>query len=129
LPSEQLGGAEVSREDNSLCTTFPTARWLFQPAAFDDIVAVLSEALGQEWEVERETDCQGEVSIILLPTIDDGTKPAFILFEKSGRTRVGTIMADKWQCDRGFESFGQGVDAVVAQARASASRRRVREVH
>jgi hypothetical protein len=115
LPKEAVPMAHV---DDNLTKIFPAARWLFDPAAPSDVVAVVSKALGPDWAVEREIDCDGEVSIVALPTMDDAPTPAFILYEKGGRTRVATIRDDEWKCDHGFNSFRQGVGALIAEAMA-----------
>jgi hypothetical protein len=104
--------------DDGLTKAFSATPWLLQPTEQGDMVAVLSAALGSDWVVERETDSEGEVSIIALPTEELNGTPAFILYEKDGKARVATIRGDEWECDHGFNGFRQGVDAIIAEARA-----------
>jgi hypothetical protein len=73
---------------------------------------VLSATLGPTWGVYRETDCEGEVSIIVLPVADDA-KPAFLLYEKGGVARVATVAGDDWEGDQGYPSFHDAVAAII----------------
>jgi hypothetical protein len=107
--------------NQGLINIFPAAPWLLLPATAGEVVSVLSTALGADWAVERETDCEGEVSIIALPAGDVGRLPAFILYEKNGQTRIATVRSDEWERDRGFASFRQAVDALIVEARASSN--------
>jgi hypothetical protein len=100
---------------DGLTKAFAAVPWLFEPAAFGEVVAVLSEALGPDWTVGRETDCEGDVSIIALSTLDAEGMPAFILYEKDGKTHVATVKDDEWECDRRFDSFRQAIDAFIAE--------------
>jgi hypothetical protein len=104
---------------DGLTKAFPTTPWLFQPAT-PDVVAVLSEALGTDWAVERETDCEGEVSIIALSTIAVEGAPSLILFENDGQTCVATMNGDDLGWKRRFSGFQQAIDAFIAAARAAA---------
>jgi hypothetical protein len=82
------------------------------------VVAVLKEALGGSWVVERETDCTGEVSIIAFPVGENEGTPSFILFESEGRARLATISSDEWNGDRAFDSFPEAVSAFITEALA-----------
>jgi hypothetical protein len=103
---------------DGLTKAFPTTPWLFQPAT-PDVVAVLSEALGADWAVERETDCEGEVSIIALSTIAVEGAPSLILFENDGQACVATMNGDDLGWKRRFSSFQQAIDAFIAAAQAA----------
>jgi hypothetical protein len=41
----------------------------------------------------ERTDCEGEVSIVVLPLSDDAS-PAFVHYEKEGVARVATVAGD-----------------------------------
>jgi hypothetical protein len=80
-----------------------------------NVLEVLSEALGPTWTVHRETDCNGEISIIVLPAADDA-EPVFVLYEKDGLAHVATVCEDAWEGDRGFFSFQDAVAGIIAEA-------------
>jgi hypothetical protein len=107
--------------DDGLAKAFSAALWLLQPAELGDVIAVLSDALGADWVVERETDYTGEMSIIAFPASDQDARPTFVLYEADGQTHVATIRGDEWASDHGFNRFRQGVDAIIAAAKASPS--------
>jgi hypothetical protein len=107
---------------DGLIKAFANSPWMLLPARHKEVVSELAEALGPDWVVEREIDFEGEVSIIALPIIDAAPAPTFILYEKAGRAHVATIRFDRWENDRGYNSFQQATDAFVAEARASAMR-------
>jgi hypothetical protein len=98
--------------DTILSRTFPHASWLFASETPRDVIVALSEALGPMWGVYRETDCEGDVSIIVLP-LDDDAKPAFVLYERGGAARVATIAGDDWEGDRGYSGFQDAVAAII----------------
>lgn len=117
-----LKAVQITRViDSALAKVFPAAPWLTLPIAAGEVVAALSEALSPEWVVERETDYDGEVSIVAVPINDNEQTPAFMLYEKDGQARVAMIRCDEWEHDHGFTSFRQAMDAFVLEARASAS--------
>jgi hypothetical protein len=62
--------------------------------------------------VERETECQGEVSIIILPIADE-SKPAFVLYERRGMACVAAVAEDDWEGDQVYASFQDAVAAVI----------------
>ena len=101
-----------------LTKAFPAAPWLFQPAELGEVVAVLKDALGDDWVVERETDCAGEVSIIAFPVGEDEGTPSFILFESEGRARLAAVSSDTWKWHQAFASFPEAVSAFIAEALA-----------
>ncbi len=105
---------------DGLIKAFPNSPWMLQRTPRKEVVSMLSKALGSGWVVEREIDADGDVSIIALPFIDDEPTPTLILYEKAGRTHVATIRCDRWENDRGYNSFQQATDAFIAAARASA---------
>ena len=94
--------------------TFARASWLFESESPRDVIVRLSEALGPSWTVHRETDCEGEVSIIVLPLADD-VEPAFVLYEKEGVARVAAVAGDDWEGDQGFASFQQAVAGIITE--------------
>jgi hypothetical protein len=108
--------------DDGLTKAFSETPWLLKPAEHGDVLAVLSAALGSDWAVERETDSEGEISIIALPAEESNGTPTFVLYEKDGQARVATIRGDEWECDHGFNGFRQAVDAIIAEARALSGR-------
>jgi hypothetical protein len=101
---------------NTLAQAFKSISWLPRPAAPVDPVAELSTALGLGWNIARQTDYMGEVSIITLPTEDNDARATFVLYEKDGLVHVGTVRADKWENDRAFTTFGQAVAMIIAEA-------------
>ena len=101
--------------DASLAQAFPAAPWLFQPAG-PDAVAVLTSALGTEWAVERTTDCEGDISIIVFSTQESDDELSFILYENGGHVRLATMRADEWQFEQPFASFRHAVRALIATA-------------
>lgn len=101
--------------DNVLSKAFAHSPWLFAHDVPRDAIMVLSEALGPRWAVQRETDCDGEVSIIVLPIADEA-KPAFVLYEKEGVARVATVVGDDWEGDQGFANFPDAVATIIAAA-------------
>jgi len=102
----------------ALADAFPSAPWLFFPAELGEVIAVLKETLGDDWGVERAIDCEGEISIIALPVGGDEWAPSFILFEKEGRAHLAVISFDEWKWDQAFASFGEAVNAFIAEAQA-----------
>ena len=107
---------------DGLTKAFPDAARMLLPVPRQEVVAALSEALGPDWAVERETDYEGEVSIIALSTLDLERMPAVILYEKEGMAHVATMKCDEWENDLSFASFQQATDAFIAEARASSNR-------
>jgi hypothetical protein len=81
----------------------------------------LAGALGPIWSVHREADHEGEVSIVVLPA-DDDPGPAFILYEKDGLARVGTVSSDEWISDEGYFGIRAALEAIVAKAAAATAR-------
>lgn len=109
----------VTRSTNDpLTNTFSFVPWLFHSGQ-DDVIAMVSGALGPDWTVLRETDCEGDVSIIALPAEETGRTPSFILYEKDGQTHVASVRCDQWGLDLIFDSFSKAVDAFIAEALAS----------
>jgi hypothetical protein len=102
--------------DDGLAKAFPAAPWLFQPAPSDTLV-VLAKALGGDWDVMRETDCEGEVSIIALSAIEADWMPSLILYEKDGTRHVAMVRGDEWRGERSFRTLEQATDAFIAMAR------------
>jgi hypothetical protein len=90
-----------------------------QPGAarVGDIVVSLTAALGPTWSVQREIDCVGEVSIVVMPVSDHPAVPTFILYEVGGQAHVGTIRQDEWQADQGFDTVQQAaIVGIIAAA-------------
>lgn len=85
-------------------------------AASVDCLDDLSEQLGPNWEVKREIDYLGEISIIALPAPDIDVMPALILYEKDGQTHVATVRGADWETDRAFPSFREAMAAMTAEA-------------
>jgi hypothetical protein len=75
---------------------------------------LLSPILASTWEVVREIDPAGEVSIVVFSTADDLAMPTFILFEKGGQAVVATIRDDVWENEQGVASYRQAVSAILA---------------
>ncbi|HEY4041215.1 MAG TPA: hypothetical protein VGM32_05135 [Rhodopila sp.] len=104
----------------------------FGPAALNDAVRLLSQQLGAGWDVEQETDCDGEVSLIVLAADDRWEAAAFIIFERGGHPRLAKIQCDTWEWERGCRDLEQAVDALVAASREAEApargRRSVEEV-
>lgn len=85
------------------------------PARPFDIHAALSEALGAGWLVQRETNPDGEVSILVMAADDEtNVLPTFMLYECDGLVQVATVQDDAWQHLSGFASAQAAVVAVVA---------------
>jgi hypothetical protein len=79
-----------------------------------DAMAALSLALAPAWDVEREIDPAGNVSIVVFTASDDPTLPAFMLYEKDGHAVVATVRDDVWVGEQRFASREHAVAAVVA---------------
>jgi hypothetical protein len=101
---------------NTLARACKSISWLPQPAAPVDPVAELSTALGSGWNIARQTDYMGEVSIIAHPTEHNDARATFVFYEKDCLVHVGTVRADKWENDRGFTTFGQAVAMIITEA-------------
>jgi hypothetical protein len=71
--------------------------------------------------VHRETDCEGDVSVITLPA-DDEAIPAFILYEKGGLARVATVTGDEWANDWSSPSFELAIAMIITEAASQANR-------
>jgi hypothetical protein len=113
--------------DNILSQKFGHTPWLFAAEAPCDVTLALSESLGPTWSVDRETDCQGEVSIIILPIADD-SKPAFVIYERGGIAHVAAVAEDEWEGDHGYASFQDAVAAVITACSMLAASHPVRFV-
>ena len=100
----------------TLSTAFRTMPSGSRPTAPVDPVAELSTALGTGWKIEQQTDYMGEVAVVILPFEDDDTKPTFILYQKAGLARVGTVREDVWQGDRSFTTLNRALAAIIAAA-------------
>ena len=90
--------------------------WLGDTVSPVDAIALLSPALASAWEVARDVDPVGEVSIVVFPRADDLAMPTFILFEKDGLAVVATIRDDVWEGEQGFASYRQAVSAILTEA-------------
>ena len=85
-------------------------------ARIGDIVVLLTAALGPAWNVQREIDCVGEVSIVVMPVSNHPAVPTFILYEAGGQAHVGTIRQDEWEADQGFDTVQQAAIAGIIAA-------------
>ena len=111
----------MSRSINDhLTKSFSFKPWLFHSGQ-GDVIALVSGALGSDWTVLRETDCEGDVSIIALPAEETDRTPCFILYEKGGQAHVASVRRDKWDRDLSFDSFSEAVDAFIVEALASSA--------
>jgi hypothetical protein len=90
--------------------------WLGDAVSPVDAIALLSPILASAWEVVREVDPAGEVSIVAFSTADDLAMPTFSLFEKGGQAVVATIRDDVWESEQGFASYRQAVSTILAEA-------------
>jgi hypothetical protein len=81
-----------------------------------DVVDELSAALGPKWDVMREIDYVGEISIIALPADDIDAMPTLIMYEKDGQAHVATIRGVEWETNHAFSSFRHAVSAMIATA-------------
>ena len=89
--------------------------WLPATDPKHDACDVLAEALGPMWSVHCEVDCEGEVSIVVLP--DDGDiGPAFLLYENGGQARVGTVSGDEWTSRESFSDIQAAITAIIVKA-------------
>lgn len=93
-----------------------TWTWLSDAMSPVDAVAFLTAVLGPVWDVEREVDPAGEVSIIVFSAGDDPSMPTFILYEKDDKAVVATIRGDHWEGERGFTCFDRAAAAIVVDA-------------
>jgi hypothetical protein len=101
--------------NRDLSKVFAHASWLLPREPARDVVEVLSEGLGPGWTVHRETDCEGDVSVIALPA-DEEAIPAFILYEKGGVARVATVRGDDWEGDWSSPSFELAIAMIITEA-------------
>ena len=104
----------VRAVDSVLSRAFGPTAWLLPHKPRHDVTTVLAKALGPAWSVQRQTDCEGEVSIIVLP-LDDSAEAAFVLYERDGVVRVATIAGDDRDGDRGFSGLQAAVAAIIAE--------------
>jgi hypothetical protein len=84
-----------------------------------DVVALLSASLPLGWEVEREVDPTGNISIVVLSSIDHPAMPSFILYEKEGQAIVATIRDDIWEKAQTFTSCQRAVASILAATAAA----------
>lgn len=103
--------------ESALTNLFPTAPWLLEPPVFQDPVSFLSGVLGDSWNVERCVDCDGDISMVVLPIADLSGMDAYILYEQDGLTLVATIKDDEWSDKQTFSSFARAVNHVHNRAR------------
>nr|WP_294524670.1 hypothetical protein [uncultured Rhodopila sp.] len=89
-------------------------RWLPATDPKHDARDVLAEALGPMWSVHCEADCEGEVSIVVLPD-DDEIGPAFLLYEKGGLAWVGTVSGDEWTSRESFSGIQAAATAIIVK--------------
>ena len=90
--------------------------WLGDAVSPVDAIALLSPILASTWEVVREVDPVGEISVVVFSTADDPVMPTFILFEKGGQAVVAIIRDDVWESEQGFASYQQAISAILIEA-------------
>ena len=98
--------------DAVLGKAFGSAPWLTETELDDDALIVLAEALGSAWSVQREVDCEGDASIIVMP-LQDENLATFILYERHGLALVGINLGDEWLGDEGFGSVQAATGAII----------------
>ena len=86
-----------------------------------DVIASLTAASTDAWEVEQTVDPFGEVSIIVLPRDDDPALPTFMLYEGDGVARVATIRHEAWESEKAYHSSRRAVAAIIAETAAISS--------
>ncbi len=86
--------------------------------------AWLGAALAPHWVVERITDPDGEVSLVVLAADDDPALPTFLLHERDRTPHVAVIANDTWQSDRPFDLWSAALDAIVSLATTARTERR-----
>lgn len=85
------------------------------PARAFDIHAALSGALGPQWIVQRETNSDGEVSILVMAADDEtNVLPTFMVYERDGLAQMAIVQDDAWRSTSGFASAQAAVAAIVA---------------
>ena len=85
------------------------------PACACDIHAALSRVLSPDWIVQRETNPDGEMSILVMAADDEtNVLPTFMLYECDGLVQVATVQDDAWQHLSGFASAQAAVAAIIA---------------
>jgi hypothetical protein len=90
--------------------------WLRDAMFLTDAATLLSTVLATAWEVERQVDPIGDVSLVVFSTADDFVAPTFMLFENAGQFVVATVTGDVWKGEQGFASCEQAVVAIVIGA-------------
>jgi hypothetical protein len=85
--------------------------------------ARLEAALAPHWVVERVTDPDGDVSLIVLAADDDPALPTFLLHERDRAPHVAVIANDTWQSDRSFWVLSDACDAIIALATTARTER------
>jgi len=93
--------------------------WLRDALATFDVVATLTSALAPAWTVEREVDPSGDLSIIVLPVVDDPSRPTFVLYEEDGLVQVSTLLGETWQNRQSFRTCQRAVAAIITAAASS----------
>ena len=85
------------------------------PARACDIHAALSSALSPDWIVQRETNPDGEMSILVMAADDEtNVLPTFMVYECDGLVQLATVQDDAWQSPSGFATPQTAVAAIVA---------------
>jgi hypothetical protein len=102
--------------DHFLTKAFSAAPWLFQPAG-PDVLLALADALGDDWTVCCETDCEGENSIIAISTVEADRLPSILLYEKGGMPHVASVVDDEWCGERAFDTVHRAMGAFITLAR------------
>ncbi len=94
-------------------TLVPSA-WLLEVLSPFDVVATLSAKLGPSWDVEREIDPKGDLSIVVLPAPFNRAGVCFVFYEHNGLAHVATISGDAWTSSQEYPSSQRAVSAIVA---------------
>ena len=94
--------------------TLASSAWLLEILSPFDVVAVLSAKLGSSWDVEREIDPKGELSIVVLPSRFNPAGICFVFYEHNGLVHVATISGDAWTSSQEYPSCQRAVSAIVA---------------
>jgi hypothetical protein len=92
--------------------------WLRDAKSSFDAGSALTIALAPAWTADREIDPSGEVSIVVLPTLDTASRPTFVLYEEDGLVQVSTFHGEDWQRRQSFRTCLRAVAAIVAAAQA-----------
>jgi hypothetical protein len=93
--------------------------WLSAARLSFDVVAALTDGLAANWEVVRNEDPFGEISIVVFPPDDSAGLPTFMLYESNGLVEVATLRDDVWTDSQVYANCPQAVAVIITASVAA----------